>query len=115
MSDKDSGNHSMDEGPEFTADLITLTDEDGVDHEFELVDTLEHKDNTYVALIASPESAEELLENDGNLVIMKIIDDEDEEVLELIEDDDEFDEISDIFMNRLGDLYDFDVEGEDED
>lgn len=115
MSDKDSGNHSMDEGAEFTADLITLTDEDGVDHEFELVDTLEHGDSTYVALIASPENAEELLNNDGNLVIMKVVAEEDEEILELIEDDDEFDEISDIFMNRLSDLYDFDVEDEDED
>lgn len=113
MSDKDPGNNNLDEGAEFTADLITLTDEDGVEHEFELIDTLEHGDDTYVALIATPEDPNEYLNTDGDLVIMKIVAEDDEEILELIEDDDEFEEISDIFMNRLSDLYDFDVEDEE--
>ncbi len=96
---------------EITADLISLTDEDGVSHEFELVDTLEHGGQSYVALLASAEDPEEYLNSDGNLVIMKIIEEENgEEILSLIEDDDEFDEISDIFIDRLGDLYEFDGE-----
>lgn len=103
-----------DEGAEFTADLVTLTDEEGKEHEFELVDSLEHKGQSYVALIASAETANEVIDDDGNLVIMKIVsEDGDDDVLELIEDDDEFEEISEIFMDRLSDLYEFE-EGEEE-
>jgi uncharacterized protein YrzB (UPF0473 family) len=102
------------EGAEFTADLVTLTDEEGKEHEFELVDTLEHNGKSYVALLASPENPDELVEDDGNLVIMKIVsEDGDDEVLELIEDDDEFEEISEIFMDRLSDLYEFDEDEEE--
>ncbi|MEA5050495.1 MAG: DUF1292 domain-containing protein [Oscillospiraceae bacterium] len=100
---------------EYDVDLITLTDEDGVEHTFELADTLEHNGNNYVALIAAIEDgANEYLEDDGDLVVMKIVSEENgEEVLELIEDDEEFDEISDIFMDRLSDMYEFE-DGDDE-
>ncbi len=106
---KNNLNESENEG-EFTADLVTLTDEDGVDHEFELVDTLEHGGSTYVALLTSAETPEDVLEEDGNLVIMKIVSEGEEEILELIEDDDEFDEVSGIFTDRLSDLFEFDIE-----
>ena len=107
------------EDGEYDVDLVTLTDEDGVEHTFELADTLEHNGNNYVALIAAiDDGAEEYLEDDGDLVIMKIVSEENgDEILELIEDDDEFDEVSDIFMDRLSDMYEFeegDEVGEDE-
>lgn len=92
---------------EFVSDIITLTDEDGVEHSFELVDTIEHNDTLYVALIAGADNAD-MLDGDGNLVVMKAVAEENgEEILELIEDDDEFEVISEIFMERLGDLYEF--------
>ncbi len=92
------------------ADLIVLTDEEGNEHQFELVDTIEHGGETYVALFADL-PPEEMLEDDGNLVIMKIVAEEGgEEILELIEDDEEFEEISEIFMERLSDLFEFDDE-----
>lgn len=101
------------EGEEFLGDLIELTDEDGVKHSFELVDTLDKDDKTYVALIAGPDD-EEMLDGDGSLVIMRIVSqDGEDEVLEMIEDEDEFDEISEIFMDRLSDLYEFDEDDED--
>jgi len=96
-----------------SVDLITLTDEAGVDHEFELVDTLERGGNIYVALIAGSEDPA-MLEGDGNLVIMKSYTDEQgEEYLELIEDDDEFEEISDLFIDRLSDFFEFEEEDEE--
>lgn len=99
---------------DFTADLITLTDEEGEEHTFELVDTLERDGVSYVALITVSEEPEELLQEDGSLVIMKVIEEDSEEILELIEDDDEFEIISEIFMERLSDLYEFDEDDEDE-
>lgn len=87
-------------------DLLTLTDEDGVDHEFEVADELELDGERYVALIPEPQSAEEMLAEDGDLVIMKYgLDENDEEILFTIEDDDEFYKVSDIFADRLSDIY----------
>lgn len=89
-------------------DLITLSDEDGVEHEFELADSLDIDDCHYVALIPSDQSPDELLAEDGDLVIMKLgTDDEGEEFYSLIEDDDEFYRVSDMFEERLSELYDF--------
>ena len=96
---------------EITADIITLTDEEGVDHEFELLDTMDLENGErYVALLAVPETPEQILEFDGDLVVMKIIVEEGEEILSLIEDDDEFDFVSEKFMDRLADLYEFGTE-----
>lgn len=92
---------------DFGPDIITLTDEAGVEHTFELADVLEHKGQTYVALLVVADSPEQLLEDDGNLVVMKITEEGDEEILELIEDDDEFEQISEMFVERLSDLYEF--------
>jgi uncharacterized protein YrzB (UPF0473 family) len=114
--EKELGLEEGEEDFDASVDLITLTDEEGVNHEFELVDTLERNGNLYVALIAGSEDPN-LLAGDGNLVIMKsTIDENEEEYLELIEDDAEFEEVSDIFMDRLADLYEFeeDIELEDE-
>lgn len=89
-------------------DLITLCDEEGDEHEFELADEYEEGDEQYVALIPSVQSPEEMLAEDGQLVIMKLGTDEDGEVYySLIEDDDEFYHISEIFEQRLAELYDF--------
>ena len=94
----------------FGNDILTLVDEDGTEHEFEVVDSLVTDDNEYFALIPT-ETAENL--SDGELVILKVVEDNGEEFLEPIEDDDEFEEISEIFMDRLEEYYDFDA-GEEE-
>ena len=109
--DNDRDDILEEDGMEFSADLITLVDEDGIEHEFELIETIEHAGSTYVALLPS-----DILEEDQELVIMKIIIEDGEEVLELLEDDDEFDEVSEIFEELLSDLYEFeDMDEEDED
>ena len=104
----------LDEEMEMSVDIITLTDEEGAEHTFELVDSLEKDGENYVALITASGDADEVLEDDGNLVIMKIIEEGGEEILEIIEDDEEFETISEIFMERLSDLYEFEEE-DDED
>ena len=96
----------------FGNDILTLVDEDGTEHEFEVVDSLVTDDNEYFALIPT-ETAENLSSDYGELVILKVVEDNGEEFLEPIEDDDEFEEISEIFMDRLEEYYDFDA-GEEE-
>lgn len=92
---------------EFVTDLITLLDDEGTEHEFELVDTLELNDERYVALVASEDDENEDAEDDGELVILKSVLDGDEEFLEAIEDEAEFDEVAAIFMERLENDFDF--------
>lgn len=89
------------------ADLLTLVDEDGVEHQFEVVDSAEVGEQSYVALIPVFDKPEELLEDSGELVILKVVEENGEEFLDAIEDEEEFTRIGDFFMERLADTFDF--------
>lgn len=91
---------------EFGPDILTLQDDEGVDHDFEVLDTYDDEEDRYMALV--PVEDEEALESDdGELVILKIQEEDGEEFLVAIEDEAEFDKISAIFMERLEEYYDF--------
>ena len=89
------------------ADLLTLVDEDGKEHEFELVDTAELEGVSYAALVPVFESGEDLLDDSGELLLLKVVEEDGEEFLEPIEDDEEFDRVGAFFMERLKDTFDF--------
>ena len=91
---------------DFGNDFITLVDENGIEREFEIVDSLVTQDNEYFALIPT-ETPDNLASDDGELFILKVVEEDGEEFLEPIEDDDEYEEISEIFIDRLDELYDF--------
>ncbi|MGN0628059.1 MAG: DUF1292 domain-containing protein [Oscillospiraceae bacterium] len=93
-------------------DILTLVDDDGTEREFELIDRVVTEDNEYFALIPT-ETPDNLSEDDGQLVILKVVEEDGEEFLEPIEDDDEFDEISEVFMDRLEEYYDFESDEEE--
>ena len=94
---------------EYGPDILTLVDEDGEEKEFEVVDVLDKDGEVYYAL--TPVVTSENLElDDGDLIILKVTDEDGEEVLCSVDDDDEYDDVVDIFMDRLSDMYDFDVE-----
>lgn len=101
------------------ADLYTLVDEEGVEQTFELIDTIEEDGNVYHALVPYYDDPSEDLESDAELVILKVdYDENDEEELMTIDDDDEYERIGNIFMERLeidDDEIDDEEESEDED
>ena len=100
---------------EYGPDIITVVDDDGAEHQFEVLDRIETDDDQkYVAIIPFYENPKEMLDDDGELIILRVIETEDENILEPIEDDDEFDEISAIFQERLSEYFDFDEEDEDD-
>ena len=102
------------EEQDFKADIITLTDEDGKDHVFELVDTLEVEEGRFVALLPYHDNVEDMLEDDATLVILKEENEEGDDLfLAPVESDDEYEKVSEIFMERLADLFEFDVEEDD--
>ena len=91
----------------FTPDLYTLEDENGELQTFELWDTLEEDGNVYYALIPVYDDPEESITGDEEFVILKLEDPEsDDEVLITIDDDDEYERIGAIFLERLEKFYD---------
>ena len=98
---KDVANMSED----FTTDLVTVLDDEGNQHQFEIIDAIETDDGRYVALLPVYENPSEMVDGDGELVILAVVEENGEEVLVPIEDDKEFDEIAEIFEERLSELY----------
>lgn len=94
----------MSEMNEYTPELFELVDENGNKKNFELVDAAELNGEQYFAMIPAVED-EDFLESDCDLVILKSIEDNGEEILASIDDDDEFDEVSGFFLERLQELF----------
>ena len=91
---------------EFNPDLVSVIDEDGVEHIFEELDRIETDSAKYVALLPVYDDAEDILDDDGQVIILKVEEDKDGETyLCPIENAKEFDEVQKIFEERLSDLF----------
>ncbi len=95
---------------EFNPDIVSVIDENGVEHIFEELDRIETDTAKYVALLPVYDEAEEILDDDGELIILKVSEEDGETYLEPIEDDNEFNEVGKIFEERLSELFAFDEE-----
>ncbi len=91
---------------EYGPDLITVLDDDGNEHQFELLDAIETDDGRYVALLPVIDDPQEMVESDGELIILEVGEENGEETLVPIESDEMFDNIAAIFEERLADLFD---------
>ncbi|MEG0878088.1 MAG: DUF1292 domain-containing protein [Oscillospiraceae bacterium] len=92
---------------DYTPDILTLSDEDGKEFSFEVIDAADYNDIRYLAVVPYSEGGS--LEEDAELVIMRVGEDDGEEYLDVVEDDDELDEIATMFAERLSDVYDIDT------
>lgn len=100
---------------DFGADLVTVADEDGKEHQFELIDAIETDDGRYVALLPIYDDPEETLNDDGELIILEVTEENGDDMLVQIEDEELFEEIAEIFEERLADLFEIEeVEQSDE-
>ncbi len=99
-------NKTPDEILEEEGEKIILTDEDGNELEFELIDSAVLKGNQYFACIPADAKDSEYLE----YVILKLTVEDGEEFLVSVDDDDEFDDVADYFDDRLADEVDLDAE-----
>ena len=95
----------MSEMNEYTPELFELIDEDGNKRNFELIDAAEIDGEQYFAMVPAIED-EDFLDVDCNLVILKAIEDNGEEILASIDDDDEFEVVADYFLQRLQEAID---------
>lgn len=90
---------------EYGNDLVTVVDDEGNQHQFEIVDAIETDDGRYVALLPVYDDPTDMIDDNGELVILTVKEENGEDLLLTIEDDDEFEEIAGIFEERLADLY----------
>ncbi len=87
---------------EFAADLITLIDDEGKEHSFEILDVIENDSGCFYALLPN-ESGSAL--DAGSYYIFEVIDDEGEQVLAEVEDEELLNKLAEIFESHFEDLY----------
>ena len=90
----------MSENREEMDNIIGLVDEEGVEHDFELIDYFE-LDETAYAVLAPLDSIEDD-ENEGEAIILRVAKNaEGEEILENIEDDAEWEKAVNVWMEIM--------------
>lgn len=86
--------------------ILTFTDDDGNEVDYEIIDCFELDGKNYAAL-AEPET-EENADREAYVYIMEIVSESDEEdVLTAIEDEDLLDRAFEVFKSRCEDDFDF--------
>lgn len=93
----------MDNG--FEADLITLIDDEGQEHEFEIIDELDNDDGHYMALVPTRQDPEDISSDAETYYIFEVIEEDGEEQLQEVDDDELLDKLADIFETRFNEAY----------
>jgi uncharacterized protein YrzB (UPF0473 family) len=97
----------MDNEELYYPDIISVTDDDGNEIEFELLERYETEDDVYVAITQYRDDEEEIVEADFEVIILKVVEDKDgNEYLEEIQDEMEYEQVSDILMAKVEEKYD---------
>ncbi|HNX13778.1 MAG TPA: DUF1292 domain-containing protein [Oscillospiraceae bacterium] len=100
---------------EYGNDFVTLTDEDGTEYEFEIIRELELDGEHYAALLPVCNDDEcDHDHDDEDVYIVRVIEENGEEIFEIIEDDAEFERVSAAFEAAFEEEPESD-EDEDED
>ena len=89
----------------YEPDIISVNDEDGNEILFELLERYETDEDVYVAITRYYETDEEIVDGDFEVIILKVENDGDEEYLVEIEDELEYEQISDILMAKVEEKY----------
>lgn len=102
MADKNLNNEEMNEN------IITLTDEDGKDIDFEIIADAELDGVVYYAM--APIGGAETNEGIVEYVLLKLEQDENgEDMFVTVDDEDEFDKVADFFDDMFDSEEDYDI------
>lgn len=87
---------------EFTPDIITVTDGDGIEHRFEILNRLDEANGVgCLAITPVYENKEEILSDDGDFDIVRLHEEDGGFVLEPVDDPDEFNKLHRQFERRI--------------
>ena len=93
---------------EFAADLITLVDDEGTEHEFEILDIINNDEGCFYALLPNFESPDESLDFSGTYFIFEEIEENREKLLTEVDDNELLDRLANIFESRFEEIYEDD-------
>jgi len=88
---------------EMESNIIQTKDENGEVQNFELVDVFQVEDKDYAALIKVNEDGSPLKDEEEELILMRLIEEDDNYTFEEIESDAEFNKVVDVFENEIDD------------
>lgn len=96
----------------FADNVVTLVDEEGKEISFEMLDRVNYEGNDYIVLLPIEEMENE--DEEAEVIILRIEDRDGEEVYVGVEDEEELENVFEIFQSRFED-EDFEfLDGEDE-
>ena len=98
------------EQQEYTPDIYTLEDEEGNEVVFEMIDSIELDGQKYYAMMPYYENPEDMLNDDGQLIVLRNEVVDGEEMMATIDDDEDYDRIGEIFMKRITEMFEDDEE-----
>ena len=90
-------------------EIITLTDENGEDMEFEFLDQVDYEGKRYAVLLPPVEDVDGEENEDEEVLILQVEDDGNDETENyvFVDDDDILSAVFDIFKERFKDEFDF--------
>ncbi len=88
------------------ADLVTLSDDEGNEFTFEVLDELDDQGSHYVAMLPIYDDPKDMVDDSDPLVIMKQVSEDQGDFFDEIVDDEEFARVADIFAARLSEVFD---------
>ena len=99
---------------EFEADLVTLIDEEGNEHAFEILDKIEADGSVYYALYPFFENAEDSVNDSGEYYIMEsVIGEDGEEEMAELDDEALLDSLAELFEKRFAEMFDYEEDEEE--
>ena len=99
---------------EYGADLITLIDDDGEEHEFEVLDVIDNDDGCFYALLPTFEVPQDKVDAEGTYYIFEAIEENGEQQLAEVEDEELLDKLAELFESRFEELYDSEEDTEND-
>lgn len=101
----------MNENPnnEMEYDIVTLYDEDNNAVDYAVIDGVEYNDTMYLALVEASQ-----INNDECEFLILRQSKQEEDLLETIEDEKEFNEVMELFNEKLDEEYDIETDSEEE-
>jgi len=99
---------------EYGADLLTLVDDEGEEHEFEILDVIDNDDGCFYALLPTFETPQDKVDAEGTYYIFEAIEEDGEQQLAEVEDEALLDKLAELFESRFEELYDSEDETSDE-
>ena len=94
-------------------ELLTLQDEDGVENVVELLAQMDVDGKSYIAATPHIDDPAKSLGEDAELIVLVSEEEDGEEFLASIDDDEEYEKVGNLFLEKLMGYYDDDEEEEE--